>query len=159
MQLSEYEVIAITRQNFEQVFKVYDANQDFFMLVQGKKATIESSLGDIDAIPPDCGGKQKVYISIWKGGKAIGVLDLIAGYPEQTSFWIGLLLVHGDLHGKGIGSKIVRAVLDAAKISGYHKAKLGVVESNIQGLNFWEKHGFNIMGRNKNIVVMARPVV
>jgi GrpB-like predicted nucleotidyltransferase (UPF0157 family) len=47
-QLSEYEIATITRQNFEQAFEVYSTNQDFFISTQGKKATIENSIGDVD---------------------------------------------------------------------------------------------------------------
>ena len=36
-QLYEYEIRAITTQNFEQAFDVYGTNQDFFLLVQWKK--------------------------------------------------------------------------------------------------------------------------
>ena len=158
-QLAEYKVIVITEQNFEQVFEVYDTNQDFFLLTQGKEATIESSSNDMMAVPPNCDIQQKVYISIWKDGQAVGVLDLITGYPERTCFWIGLLLVHGSLHGKKIGSRFVDAVLYAAKEAGYESAQLGVIESNVKAIKFWQKHGFDVFRHSGDIVVMKRGVV
>jgi len=158
-QLAEYEIAIITKQNFEQVFNVYNANQDFFMLVKGEKATIESSISDISALPPNCTIEQKIYISIWKNGKVVGILDLIEGYPDKTSIWIGLLLVHGNIHGRGIGSKIVCAVLNSAKMSGYKSAQLGVIENNAKGIDFWQKHGFSIFRHSGNVVIMARSIV
>ena len=155
-QLAEYEVAAITEQNFEQIFEVYNTNQDFFLLTQGKEATIESSHSDMMAVPPHCDIQQKVYIGIWKDGQAVGVLDLITGYPERTCFWIGLLLVHGRLHGKKTGSRFVEAVLDAAWEAGYESAQLGVIESNTKAIKFWRKHGFDVLRHSGNIVVMAR---
>ena len=153
--LIHYEILAITSQNFERIFEIYDTNQDFFLLTQGKIATIESSIHDINALPPNCDIEQKIFVSIWENGKVVCVLDLIEGYPERTSFWIGLLLVHGGLHGKKIGSKIVNAILNAAKSVGYKSAQLGVIETNTNGINFWQKHGFDILRHNGNIVVMA----
>ena len=158
-QLIDYEIITITSQNFEQIFEVYDTNQDFFLLTQGKKATIESSISDIDALPPNCKINQKIYIGISKDGMAVGVLDLIEAYPEQTSFWIGLLLINASLHGKKIGSRLVEAIFAAAKVAGYKFAQLGVVENNIKGINFWQKHGFNILKHSGDIVIMERPVI
>ena len=158
-QLIEYEVVEITNQNFEQVFEVYDTNQDFFMLTQGKKTTIGSSINDINALPPNCGIDQKIYISLWENGGVVGILDLTKEYPEQTSFWIGLLLIHGNLHGKKIASRVVNAVLNAAKVLGYKSAQLGVIENNTKGINFWKKHGFDIFRHSGNIVVMARCIV
>jgi len=155
-QLSDCEITTISKHNFEQVFEVYDTNQEFFLLTQDRKATLDSSINDIDAVPPNCGAEQKVYVSIWKSGKIVGVMDLIEGYPEETAFWIGLLLIHGDMQGKSIGSKIVRAVLNAAEASGYESAQLGVIENNAKAISFWQKHGFNVLRYSGNIVVMAR---
>lgn len=69
-------------------------------MTQGKKATKESSINDIDSMPPNFDATQKTYISMWSEGKVIGFLDLLSGYPKQAHLWIGLLLIHGDLHGK-----------------------------------------------------------
>ena len=52
--LSDYKITSIKKDNFEQAFEVYDTNQDFFLLTQGSKATIENSANDIDALPPNC---------------------------------------------------------------------------------------------------------
>ena len=158
-QLPEYEIVPITRQTFERIFEVYATNQDFFLLVNGINATIENSISDIDAIPPDTSVEQKIFIGIWEAGKVIGVLDLILGYPEQTSVWIGLLLIHGKLHNKKIGSRIVNAVLDAAGTAGYQSVQLGVIESNTKGMAFWQKHGFDALRYDENIVVMAKHTI
>jgi len=158
-QLDEYEIANITSENFEQIFNVYDTNQDFFVLTQGEKATIKSSIGDIEALPPNCAFDQKVYIGIWKNGEAVGVLDLIENYPKQSDFWIGLLLVHGNLHGSGLGGKIVNSVLNAAKQVGYKTAQLGVVDNNVKAINFWQRHGFTTLRHNGDILVMEKSVI
>jgi len=155
-QLTEYQISPITHQNFERIFDVYDSNQDFFMLTQGNKVTMENSLSDIDALPPNCEIEQKLYFGIFQNGDAVGICDLILNYPKQTSFWIGLLLVNSKLHGKKIGGKLVNAILDSAKLNGYMSAQLGVIDANIKAIAFWERHGFNIVRQSGNIVVMDR---
>ena len=158
-QLIEYEIAIITRENFEKVFEVYNTNQNFFLLTQGSKTTVESSINDIDALPPTCDVSQKIYVSICEQDKIIAVMDLITGYPEETTIWIGLLLIHGDMQGKKIGSRIVNAVLDAAYATGSKSAQLGVIESNTRAVVFWQKHGFEIFQQSDNIVIMARKLV
>jgi len=157
--LAGYEIEPITKLNFTQVFEVYDTNQDFFQLVQGKRATIEISTHDINALPPNCDIGQKIYVGIWKDGQVAAVLDVIERFPEPTSFWIGLLLVHGEMHGRQIGSTIVDAVLNAAKISGYKTAQLGVIEHSVKGIAFWHSHGFVTSRQSGNIVVMAKCIL
>jgi ribosomal protein S18 acetylase RimI-like enzyme len=157
-QLTGYEIKIITKQNFEMVFEIYDSNQDFFLLTQGKIATIESSIDDVVSTPPDFDLKQKIYIGIWENGKVIGVLDLLKGYPKQAYIWIGLLLIHGKLHNKKIGSKIVDAVIEASKIAEYEFIQLGVIENNVVGLEFWQKHGFSKVRVKDSIVVMEKRI-
>jgi len=157
--LSDYKIISIKKDNFEQAFEVYDTNQNFFLLTQGSKATMESSVNDIDALPPNCDMEQKIYVCICEQDKIIAVMDLIMEFPEKSVFWIGLLLIHGDMQGKKIGSKIVTAVLDAAKSAGYRTAQLGVIENNVMAIKFWQRHGFERFGQSDNIVVMARQIV
>ena len=157
-QLIDYEITALTKLNFEQAFEVYENNSDFFLLTQGNNATIESSINDIEALPPNCTIEQKIYVGIWKNGKIIGVMDLIEKYPNEAAFWIGLLLIHGDMHSKKIGSTIVNAVLNAAEAGGYKSAQLGVIENNVGAITFWQKHEFDIVGHSENIVIMARRI-
>jgi GNAT superfamily N-acetyltransferase len=154
LQLPDYEIKPITKQNFEQAFEIYDSNQDFFLLTQNKKATISESVNDIEALPPDCSITQKIYAGLYKGEKIIAVIDLIERYPNQTSFWIGLLLVRGDMQGKKIGSKIINAILNSAEIAGYQTAQLGVIETNKKAIVFWQRHGFEISGHNDNIAIL-----
>ena len=157
-QMFGYEIIDIKKENFISIFEVYDTNKDFFLITQGGAATVEVSIKDIDALPPNCEIEQKTFISIWKEGKVVGILDLIEKYPTQTSFWIGLLLVHGSLHDKRIGSMILNAVLNAGKKEGYKTVQLGVLNGNNRGMKFWEKHGFSILRYSENIVIMGKHV-
>jgi len=154
--LQGYEITPITTQNFAQAFEVYESNQAFFQLTQGAHATMESSIGDITAIPPNCTIAQKIYVGIWEYGKIIGILDLIEKFPDENTLWIGLLLVHSNMHGKKIGSEIVNAVLDAAKSAGCKSAQLGVIENNCKAIAFWQRHGFETCRKSDNILVMAR---
>jgi len=159
MQLTGYELRKIERPDFGQVFDVYSSNQDFFLLTDGKPTTIETSINDTEAVPPGCDINQKLYIGMWKGDKPIAVLDLIIGYPTPTHIYIGLLLIHGDFHGKKIGSEILRAILYASKIAGYEAIQLGVIDSNTKGIKFWHSHGFEIIRTAGNVVVMERPIL
>lgn len=163
--LKEYEINTITQSNFTQVMEIYNTNQDFFLLTENKEVQLEECIRDIGAVPPNFDIGKKIYISIWKNGKIVGVLDLLTGYPTQCCIWIGLLLIHGELHGKNIGSRIMTAVFEASKAVGYESIQLGVIENNIAGINFWHKHGFEKIRESKmeqdnikaiNITVMEK---
>lgn len=140
--LSEYEIQTITVSNFACAMEVYHSNQAFFLLTEGKEATYEDCIKDIEAIPPHFDREHKIYVSLWDKGSIIGVLDLLTGFPTPQGLWIGLLLIHGERHGNQYGRRIVTAVLDAAKIAGYEYVQLGVIDNNQKGIRFWHKQGF-----------------
>ena len=156
-ELPEYNIEPITEQSFSHAFTVYDTNQTFFLLTQGKEATIESSAEDITAAPPNFDISNKLYLGIWRNDDIIGILDLLKGYPNEDCIWVGLLLIHSNFHNKKIGSTIVDAVLKSAELERYKSVQLGVFGANTKGLSFWEKHGFSSIRTTKdNIIVMEK---
>jgi len=154
--LNNYEIKSVTPETFPQIFSVYESNQAFFMLVNGKKATPENSIGDITAIPPNCTTAQKLFVGIWRDDEPIAVLDVITDFPDKQSIWIGLLLIHGDLHGKHIGKKITDALYTSVHDCGYQSIKLGVVENNEKAIAFWTKQGFEYSKKSENIIIMNK---
>ena len=156
--LDGFEVKVITKENFDEVYAVFDSNQEFFKLTEGKETTQEEAVKNIDAIPPDFDIKQKLMISLWLDGKAVGVLDLLIGFPEKENIWIGLLLVHGNEHDKKIGNRVSAAIIESARVLEYKSVQLGVIDTNERGLAFWSGLGFEKIRMSNNIVVMEKTI-
>lgn len=166
--LTEYEIKTITKQNYMQIMEVYNTNQEYFLLSGGKTAKPEDCLESIDLVPPDFNRENKIFVGIWINDRIIGVLDLLVGYPLQSCIWIGLLIIHGELHSKHIGGQIVNAILSASKSAGYKSIQLGVIDSNLDGLRFWQRYGFKKIRESKlkqdsrtdlNVIVMENTLV
>ncbi len=165
--LEDYEIYGLTRQNFYTVKDIYDSNLDFFMITEGEPAQLEKSVNDTELVPPGLSPDKKIFAAFSKNGKPVAILDLLEGFPDETCCWIGLLLVHRDLHGKGIGRELTSAVEKTAVSKGYNSIMLGVVTQNIKALRFWSSLGFEkiresvIARENKpdqNITVMKKPL-
>ncbi len=165
--LNEYEVKTITTANCENIMDIIDTNQSYFILTDDVPADINNCKEMTVAVPPSLSLKDKYFISFWKNNQAIAVLDFYTGFPNKNCIWIGLLLVHGNLHGKYIGSKIVEAILNTSQFLGYEAVQLGVVDNNLSALKFWEKIGFSKVRESKvnregkpdwNIIVMEKRI-
>lgn len=52
--------------------------------------------------------------------------------------------VHPNYRGRGIGSALVQAAIQALERLGIGKAALVVLETNADGNVFWEKQGFTV---------------
>ena len=92
-----------------------------------------------------------------EGSRMIGAImagsDGRRGYIYHTA-------VAEDCRGRGVGSALVKAAMDALEKIGIHKAALVVFARNEGGNAFWEKQGFtvrtDIVYRNKVITEMVR---
>ena len=56
---------------------------------------------------------------------------------------IGLFMVDTSLQGQGIGKKIVAKILQVLKSINLSICEIGVIDNNIEGINFWKKMGFS----------------
>ena len=50
--------------------------------------------------------------------------------------------VHNDYQGKGLGSYLLKTVIDELKANGYHELTVGVEDDNIRAKYMYKKHGF-----------------
>lgn len=78
----------------------------------------------------------------------------VAGYAV---FWavldqgeLGNVAVDESFRGRGIGSKLIRAVLERAHERGVHEVFLEVRKSNVRAQELYKSFGFLEVGRRKN---------
>lgn len=50
--------------------------------------------------------------------------------------------VHKDYQGKGLGSYLLKTVIDELNANGYHELTVGVEDDNIRARYMYKKHGF-----------------
>jgi ribosomal protein S18 acetylase RimI-like enzyme len=72
-------------------------------------------------------------------------LDAMRGYPEEATWWIGLLLFVPEVRSKGLGQSVTDAFIEYARGQGCQSVMLGVVEENQRGIHFWESMGFEFV--------------
>jgi GNAT superfamily N-acetyltransferase len=167
--LPGYNINRITAEALTQVKEVYTTNGSFFMLTAGRPATIKDCADDMNALPPGFAPSQKCYAGVFNkaDGKAVAVFDLLYGYPDEKTVWLGLLLVHGAYKRRRIGSAVTEAVCNAAAINGFTSLQLGVIAGNDTALSFWRSSGFNGLRTAKSkrqdnteadVIVMERSI-
>ena len=86
------------------------------------------------------------YLSVW-GRKTPDVVRLLAAYerarPRQTHWYLGTLGTDPDRQGRGVGSALLRVVLDRLDVQGIPAYLESSKESN---LAFYARHGFEVTG-------------
>ena len=122
--------------------------------------TPESIEADMAALPPGKGKDDKYYLGYYDKDKLIAVMDLILGYPDEDTAYIGFFMTDVSVQGKSVGSAIVNKLSCFMCSQGYSKIQLGWVKDNPQAEHFWHKNGFKETGKmydmDDYIVVEAR---
>jgi ribosomal protein S18 acetylase RimI-like enzyme len=101
-----------------------------------------------DGLPEE----SKKVLGFWDGEQLVAVVDLLRGYPNESTAFIGLLEVHGRHQGRGAGATAYRATQAyvGREWPEVRTLRLAVVDTNAeQAQGFWEKQGFEQTGEAK----------
>lgn len=104
--------------------------------------TKEDLKQDQQALPPGKTKDDKHYIGFFSGGQPMAVMDLVLGYPQAETAFIGFFMMEAKDQGKGIGSRIIGEVCTGLSQWGYSRVRLATDRENPQSNAFWEKNGF-----------------
>lgn len=94
--------------------------------------------------PPHTAPEQKYYIGFFDGASLIAIMDLIRGYPDDDTAFIGFFMLDIDQQGRGVGSALVAEALAYLQTLGCTRCMLGIDKDNPQSNHFWRKNGFQI---------------
>lgn len=104
--------------------------------------TIDSIKRDMAALPPGKTLDDKYYIGFYMEETLIAVMDLISGYPDPETAYIGFFMMNRDFQGKGVGTEIISDLCMNLKNMGFSKARLVYAKGNLQSERFWLKNQF-----------------
>ena len=132
-------------------------NDQYFRYCGGS-TTPEHVRQDLTLCPPGTTPAQKHYVGFFDAGTLVAVMDLIDGYPDADTAFIGFFMMNRELQGQGTGTAIVRDVLAALRALGYTAVRLGIDKENPQSNHFWRKNGFAVLreaAQERGIVLLA----
>ena len=132
-------------------------NDQYFRYCGGS-TTPERVRQDLTLCPPGTTPAQKHYVGFFDADTLVAVMDLIDGYPDADTAFIGFFMMNKDLQGQGAGTAIVREVLAALRALGYTAVRLGIDKENPQSNHFWRKNGFAVLreaAQERGIVLLA----
>ena len=111
------------------------------------------------ACPPDLSLSDKYLIGHWEQGELTAVIDLLRGYPNPDTAYLGLLLVGEPWQGSGRGQSLYLHACTLARSWGATLLRLSVIASNESALSFCLRRGFIECYRGELAVYRAEAIV
>ena len=86
-------------------------------------------------------------------------MDLVRGYPTETTAYIGLLLFSESHQGRGLGAQVLAYVRSLAQSWGCRHLRIAVISTNVRAFGFWQREGFEEIEKAKNSRFIGESVV
>ena len=141
---SQFKVRALSTNDADAVLAICKENPLFYNYCSMKPVR-EDIIKDMQITPPGIGLKDKYYIGFYKDETLIAVMDLIDGYPDAQTAYIGFFMLCKAMQGQGVGSGIINEVLSYLKTAGKTAVRLAINRGNPQSTHFWKKNGFTVI--------------
>ena len=109
---------------------------------------------DLQIFPKNSCMENKYYVGYFKNEELIAILDFIDAYPKKNTCFIGFFMVHAKYQHCGMGSKIMKDLLNYLD-NRYAEIHLGWMKENKKAKKFLEKHGF-VVQKEENVVYAIR---
>lgn len=138
---SLYDVKEINTNQIEMVFDLFMTNTQYLNYC-GVPVSRDIIAEDIVKCPKGFDKNNKHYLGYFEKGILIAVIDLLIGYPNDETVWIGFFMVNGNYSRKGIGTNIINEFTCYATSIGFKRVGLGFEITNPQSSYFWNKNGF-----------------
>lgn len=105
-------------------------------------------------LPPAISSEQKQFLGYFLEEKLVAVLDFVEGYPDSQTVFIGLFMLDGDYHGKGIGSQLFQEVIQVLT-QDFARLRLGYVATNAIAEAFGESRASYRLGKWLRLTIMT----
>ena len=146
---TDYEVRRITEGDITAVYNLCRANRRYYRYAK-TEPTKRNLTEVISEMPEGTEPEQKNFLGFYDAeDKLIAILDLITDYPQAGSAFIGWFMVDAELQGQGIGSQIFADIRASLQAQGFTELSLAVIRENEPAIEFWEKQGFALSGREE----------
>jgi ribosomal protein S18 acetylase RimI-like enzyme len=116
---------------------------DYYEIVEGRLPEKDAGHEILNDLPPAKEFKDKHVLGCFNENNIlIAVIDIIADYPDQGEWIIGLLMIDPKERGRGLGKVLHEFIKSYVLMHKADKLRIGVVLENIKAYSFWKSLGY-----------------
>lgn len=123
---SHYKVKIFTDNDIADIYSICKENLIYYKYMK-IEPTLENITEVLTVLPPNITMDNKFFLGLYNGNQLIAILDLITGYPNVDTAYIGWFMMNKDFQGVGIGTEIISEILSFLKEKNYRYVQLGYI--------------------------------
>lgn len=128
----------------------YERCTEFALLTDGQPPSSTAARDEFDALPVGKTTEDKYIFGLFDPqNDLIGMIESIRHYPDNQTWWLGLMMLSPEQRGQELGSEFYQAFEDWVSAQAVKQVSLSVVEANELGLQFWKSLGFKIIRKTE----------
>ena len=165
--MQSYSVELLTPKDADVLQGLYERCTDYARLMDGAPPSPSAARDEFLALPEGTGVEDKFMFGLFCDEDLVGLLESVRRYPDEKTWWLGLLLLEPGLRGRGVGAAFYETFERFGGEQGLAQTMLSVAEENVRGLRFWRSLGFEAVrsteprssgGKKHIFTVMRRDV-
>ncbi len=158
-----YDIRRLNEEDIPAIEELCQGNPQFY-LYSSARPDRDFIAEDMRTCPPGKTAEDKYYCGLFDENGLAGVLDLIDGYPDEETAFIGFFMLDQRLQGRGAGSAFIDDLCRSLFRDGFKRVRLCIDEGNPQSSHFWQKNGFRIIKKtisqyNGSVLLAERDLI
>ena len=123
---------------------VLESDPATYALLEGAPPRADEAALLVEETPPGVPPERK---QVWVSETC--VIDLVSGYPDAATWYLGLLFLAPHARNGGLGTRLVHAIVDFVRARGGHALRLAVVSTNVGARRLYDRLGFTHVARRQ----------
>jgi len=142
----DYHVSKLEQEHCASLQKLFERCADYALIVEGESVSPTAAQETFQDVPPGRSTDDKFVYGLWdRQGNIVGLLEGLRHYPDETVWWIGLLILAPEVRGRGLGRTLEQGFCEYVRAQNGTAIMLGVVEENRAAYRFWQGQGFALV--------------
>jgi RimJ/RimL family protein N-acetyltransferase len=143
-----YSVESLELKDAEQLQKLYEKCADYAYLVDGQAPSPTAAREEFFAVPEGKSLCDKFMFGLFDSRhELIGLIESIRCYPDDQTWWVGLIMLDPKYRRKGLLNPIMQSFEHWVAKLGMCYIMGSVVEANVKVLRLWKRMGFEVICR------------
>lgn len=142
---------SLTHEHLSQIQELLESNADYTYRITGERVFPHAAAEVFETRPPGVAAEDLWVLGAWLGERLVGLCVTVLHWPAPQTAYIGLLAVHQDYQGQGIGGQLHHYLLDnLLQRTEVTTLRLGIVATNaVSATPFWASLGYTPTGETK----------